>query len=252
MIPGSKYLLTPISYYLLIRNIRGKLMQTILIIEDDKDLRNGLGYDLESEGYHMVLSESGLRALEIIKRSQVDLVLLDINLPDINGFKLCQEIKKSGDILVIFLTACDMDKDQMKGFDLGADDYITKPFHTTLLRKRIAAVLRRYSKFTNSKVYSDGYLVLDFHNMLVKKENDEYHLTPTECKLLRIFTTNAGNVLTRQLLLEKLWDNEGNFVDEHALTVNINRLRNKLEDNNHKYIKTVYGMGYLWAGERFE
>lgn len=222
-------------------------MKIIMIVEDDYHLRVGLTFDLEAEGYQVISAGDVQDALLKLEKLEIDLIVLDVNLPDGNGYDLCAVIKQRRDIPVIFLTANDLVKDQVKGFELGAEDYITKPFSMTLFRKRIEAVLRRCSKQTVKKGYEDGFLSIDFEHLTAMKGNEIINFTPTEFKLLKVLTSNVGNVLTRQLLLEKLWDNEGNFVDEHALTVNINRLRNKIEDSNHKYIKTVYGIGYLFA-----
>ncbi len=224
-------------------------MQNILIVEDDKNINKGLCFDLTAEGYETLSAENGKMAIEILQSNQINLALLDVNLPDIDGFSLCEKIKRDYDIPVIFLTARDLEHEELLGFENGADDYITKPFSMPLLRKRIAVVLKRYNK-TSANEYSDGFLSIDFDKLIANKNGDIIMLTPTEYKLIKIFISNAGNVLTRKLLLEKMWDNDGNFVDEHALTVNINRLRNKLEDDKHKYIKTVYGIGYSWAGEK--
>lgn len=226
-------------------------MYTILLVEDDKGLRIGLSYDLEAEMYEVIAVEHGREALEVAMKSNIHLVLLDVNLPDINGFLLAKELKKIKDIPMVFLTACDLIQDQVKGFEVGADDYITKPFSNVLLRKRIQAVLKRCTSKAED-IYSDGFLTIHFNQMTIQKDSHSITLTPTEFKLLKILIANAGNIVTRQLILDKLWDNEGNFVDEHALTVNINRLRNKLETDTHKYIKTVYGLGYLWVGEKLD
>ncbi|MBE5962750.1 MAG: response regulator transcription factor [Lachnospiraceae bacterium] len=223
----------------------------VLVVEDDVALNAGLKFDLEAEGYEVSGVYQAKEALEMIKKEDVGLVILDVNLPDENGFSLCRKIRDQKQVPVIFLTACDLEADQMAGFDEGADDYITKPFSMPVLRKRVKAVLRRYEK-EKEHVYDDGFLVIDFQKMAARQNGESLPLTKTEYRLLKVLAANAGNVMTRELLLAKLWDNEGNFVDEHALTVNINRLRNKLEDSTHKYIKTVYGMGYVWAGERFE
>ncbi len=218
-------------------------MPTILIIEDDAALRNGLAFDLSAEGYKILSAKNGKTADELLEQP-VDIALLDVNLPDTDGFTLCREIKKRKNIPVIFLTCRDLETDELQGFDCGADDYVTKPFSMPLLRKRIAAVLRRNG---NSEIYSDGFLKIDFETYTAYAGEKNISFTPTEYKLLKIFISNGGNVLTRRILLEKLWDNENNFVDEHALTVNINRIRSKIEDDSHKYIKTVYGTGYIWT-----
>lgn len=222
-------------------------MTSILIVEDDISLNAGLCFDLTEEGYHTHSASNGADALALLASHNIHLVLLDINLPDADGFLLCQQIKKALDIPVIFLSARDLEPEQIHGFECGADDYITKPFSIPLLHKRIEAVLKRSGH--HNLIYSDGCLFIDFENYTAAKSNVPILFTPTEYKLLLIFTQNAGNVMTRKLLLEKLWDNDNNFVDEHALTVNINRLRSKLEDASHKYIKTVYGLGYSWIGD---
>lgn len=223
-------------------------MSNILIVEDDKGLNDGLVYDLQEEGYQVFSALTAFLALEIFKVQDVDLVLLDGNLPDSDGFTLCSQMKKLRDVPVIFLTARDLEKDEMRGFDCGADDYITKPFSMVLLHKRISAVLKRTDKTNMSKGYSDGFLTVDFDTTNVTLNGTPLALTPTEYKLIKLFIDNKGKVLTRQIILERLWDANGNFVDEHALTVNIGRLRGKLEKDGHKYIKTVYGMGYMWDG----
>ena len=225
-------------------------MKWILLIEDNEALLAGLRFDLEEEQYMVTAADSAQEAYRLVKQKEFDLILLDVNLPDENGFVLCQRIKQLKDIPIIFLTACDLERDEIKGFELGADDYITKPFSMTLLRKRISAVLRRYSVNNGSHIYNDGFLMFNFDTMSALKENIPLILTPTEYKLLKLFINNSGNVLTRQIILERLWDKDNNFVDEHTLTVNINRLRSKIEDDNHKYIRTIYGMGYQWIGEK--
>jgi len=225
-------------------------MYRILLVEDDKGLRIGLSYDLEADGYEVIAVGSGREALEKVKKMEIHLAILDVNLPDINGFVLGGEIKNINDVPIVFLTACDLIQDQVKGFEIGADDYITKPFSNVVLRKRIKAVLKRCSSNHFEDFYADGFLTIHFNQMTIQKKSENITLTPTEFKLLKVLVANAGNIVTRQLLLEKLWDNDGNFVDEHALTVNINRLRSKIETDSHKYIKTVYGLGYLWVGEK--
>lgn len=218
-------------------------MQTVLIAEDDDALRMGLALDLRKEGYRILEAASGEQALALAEEETVHLALLDVNLPGRDGFTLCRELKQRADIPVIFLTARDLEQDEIIGFEAGADDYITKPFRMGPVRKRISAVLRRSGPGLG---YSDGFLTIDFENGTVVRDGNTLRLTPTENKLLSVMVANSGKVMTRRLLLEKLWDNDGNFVDEHALTVNVNRLRGKLEDTAHKYIKTIHGMGYLW------
>lgn len=225
-------------------------MKKILIVEDNIALSTGLSFDLERESYKVDTVCSSGQAREAVRKTEFDLIVLDINLPDGSGFELCRWIKELRDIPLIFLTACDMEKDTIKGFELGADDYITKPFSVGIFRRRVAAVLKRCEKENMGNVYNDGYLMVNFDKLMVIRENKTFMLTSSEYRLMKIFVANSGKVLTRQILLQKLWDNDGNFVDEHALTVNVNRLRNKIENKGHKYIKTVYGMGYMWVGEK--
>lgn len=224
-------------------------MNRILIIEDDKALRLGLCFDLEEENYLVTSADTLQKARIILSEQKFDLIVLDVNLPDGDGLDFCKEIKEKLSVPIIFLTACDMETDELSGFEAGADDYVTKPFSTALLRKRISAVIRRYSDAASKNIYDDGFLSINFDNLGASRNGETIFLTPTEYKLIKIFTANKGRVLTRQLLLEKMWDNDGNFVDEHALTVNINRLRNKIENDKKEYIRTVYGIGYMWTGE---
>jgi len=225
-------------------------MQNILIVEDDVMLNSGLCYNLQLDQYKTVSAQNAAEALEQIKTDGFDLAVLDINLPDMDGFDLCKKIKAVHDIPVIFLTARDLESDVVKGFELGADDYITKPFSINIFRKKVAAILRRCGNQKGESIYSDGNLIIDFDKLTVAINGVSTILTSTESKLLKLFTANANTVLTRQMLLEKLWDNEGNFVDEHVLTVYINRLRGKIESDDRKYINTVYGMGYMWVGDK--
>ncbi len=225
-------------------------MTKILIVEEDKGLNDGLVYDLQEEGYEVFSAITASFALEVFKVQEIDLVLMDGNLPDSDGFTLCSQMKKMRDVPVIFLTARDLEQDELRGFDCGADDYITKPFHIALLHRRIQAVLKRADKAGSHKGYSDGVLTVDFDTAYAALNGIPLNLTPTEYKLMKLFIDNKGKVLTRQIILERLWDANGSFVDEHALTVNIGRLRGKIEKDGRKYIKTVYGMGYMWEGGR--
>lgn len=225
-------------------------MSKILVVEDDTMLNSGLCYNFELDNYKAVSVHDAATAMEKIKDETFDLIILDVNLPDEDGFELCQKIKAVQDIPVVFLTARDLEADVMAGFDLGADDYITKPFNINILRKKVAAVLKRSKKSVNQQLYVCGNLVINFDKLTTSVSDRPVVLTPTEYKILKIFTNNSDILLTRQVLLEKLYDADANFVDEHALTVNINRLRNKIETGERKYIRTVYGMGYIWAGDK--
>lgn len=220
------------------------------MVEDDVMLNSGLCYNLELDGYKAIPAQNSATALEKIQSESFDLIILDVNLPDGDGFKLCKKIKAVQDIPVVFLTARDLEADVMVGFELGADDYITKPFNINIFRKKVAAILKRSEKSANKNFYVCGDLVIDFDRLTASVKDEPIILTPIEYKILKIFTSNPDILLTRQVLNETLYDVDANFVDEHALTVNINRLRNKIETEDRKYIKTVYGMGYIWADDK--
>lgn len=225
-------------------------MEEILVIEDDELLNDGLCFHLQKNGYHAIPAYNLKQADSLVETKLWSLFLLDINFPDGSGLSFAKKIRRKSTVPIIFLTAQDMDEDMIQGFEAGADDYITKPFNIKIVMQRIQAILRRCKpKETNPTVLSFGDITIDFNTMQVKKQGVLLSLTPTELKLLFIFCKNRGKVLTRQLLLEKLWDQEGNFVDEHTLTINISRLRKKIESDSDTYIKTVYGMGYQWIKE---
>nr|WP_315022261.1 response regulator transcription factor [uncultured Aminipila sp.] len=226
-------------------------MNTILIIEDDQVLNKGLKYDLEAEGYQILSAFHMEEGKNIYCEKQIDLVVLDVNLPDGDGFDFCKWAKAQNEKApIIFLTARDLEKDAVKGYDLGAEDYVTKPFSVVLLRKKIAVILKRFENVESLPDYDDGFLSVSLGNMDVCKRQERVNLTPTEHKLLKIFLTNPRQLLTHDMLIEKVWDTDSLFMDKHALAVNINRVRNKIEDVEHTYISNVYGMGYQWAGEK--
>lgn len=219
-------------------------MKRILLIEDDRALNTGLTYALEAEGYRVYSARDMNRGRRLLQEKQADLLILDGNLPDGDGFQLCREVKAKRDMPVLLLTARGMDKDELDGFSAGADDYVKKPFSLPVLFKRIEAALRHYKG--GSMEYSDGFLHLDFGKLTAEKEGEALELTATEFKILSLLLADEKQVITKTMFLEKIWDCGGNFVDEHVVAVNINRLRSKIEDQDHKYIKTVYGIGYQW------
>lgn len=224
-------------------------MAKILVVEDDLALSAGLCFALDEAGHLTAAAYTCQKARQLLKTGQFDLVILDVNLPDGNGFDICRECKSSApERPVIFLTANDLERDELNGFDLGADDYITKPFSIQVLKRRVEAVLRRGT--AGSDCFDDGFLRLDFQSLTAARNGERLSITPNEYKLLRLLTANAGAVMTRRLLLEKLWDSGGNFIDDHTLTVTMNRLRAKIEDAGHTYIQTVRGMGYVWTGDQ--
>lgn len=225
---------------------RGDKMN-IFVLEDDEAIGIGLSYSLENEGYTVTLAKTVTSAKKIIKQTDFDLYILDLTLPDGNGYDICKLIKSRGDLPVIFLTAYDDEINVITGFDLGADDYISKPFRVRELMARIKSVLRRYSKDNaDGKVIIDD-LTINTNEAKVYIKGEEVILTAMEYRLLLSFINNRGVVLTRQKLLEDIWDVDGDFVNDNTLTVYIKRLRDKLESdpNNPRYIKTVRGMGYI-------
>lgn len=228
-------------------------MTEILVVEDDEILNEGLCYNLRQEGYDPFPAYNLKEAKSAFSSKEYALILLDVNFPEGDGYRFARLVRENSQVPVFFLTACDMDEDIMKGFDCGADDYMTKPFNVKILMQRIRAVLRRYQGKTEEKSgFRCGNLEIDMEGFVVKKSGKPLTLTPTEYKLLFKLCCNPNMVLTRRVLLEEIWDAQGNFVDEHALTVQMSRLKNKISDQEYTYIKTVYGMGYQWIGERHE
>lgn len=227
-------------------------MKNILIVEDDVMLNNGICFNLNVDGFKTQSAFTLEEAYVKFKSSKIDMIILDVNLPDGSGFDFCIKVRGTSSVPILFLTACDMELDIITGFKLGGDDYVTKPFNLSILRERILAIFRRFNVETNENtdlIIDD--MVFNFEKMTILKGGSNVTLTPTEYKILKMLLINKGQVLTRRVLMEELWDKDLNFVDEHALTVNINRLRAKLEDepSSPKYIKTVYGMGYIWSGD---
>lgn len=227
-------------------------MYNIMIVEDDKMLNQGMSFNFQMDGFKVISVFTLKEAEEKINTEEIDIILLDVNLPDGSGFEFCKKIRANYKNPIIFLTACDMELDIITGLRIGADDYVTKPFSINILRERVMAVLRRYGKGNETpKVIKINEFIFDFDKMTVKKNNESIVLAPTEYKVLKKLVTEKGQVLTRQALLEEIWEND-QYIEEHALTVNINRLRSKIEDNpsKPKYIKTVYGVGYTWVGDK--
>ncbi len=221
----------------------------LLVVEDDRPLNNTLCYNLSTAGYIVDAAMTKSAAAKFCEAQDYDLIVLDVNLPDGSGFDFCKEIKeRRPDTAVIFLTANDMESDMLKGFELGADDYVTKPFPISVFRKKVSALLARIQKQTGGDCYTDGTLSINFSELTATLAGESVIFTPMEYRLLKELVRNQQIVLTRQALLEKLWDADENFVDEHALTVAISRIRGKIEVDGLQYIKTVYGMGYMWIG----
>lgn len=224
----------------------------LFVLEDDAAIGMGLSYYLKNEGYDVTVAKNVKSAYEILNKETFSLYILDLTLPDGSGYDVCREIKKSGDFPVIFLTAYDDEVNVVMGLELGADDYISKPFRVKELLARIKSVLRRYSKDSPDGVVSVGSIKVNTNEAKVYKNGAEIILTAMEYKLLLIFINNRGKVLSRQRLLEDIWDVAGDFVNDNTLTVYIKRLRDKIEEDPAKpaVIKTVRGLGYIIDDEK--
>ena len=222
-------------------------MKQILLVEDDKTIVRGLSYSLRQEGYEVEACYDAVTSLRAIENHQFDLAILDLSLPDGNGYDICRAIKAKADTSVIFLTACDDESNVVMGLDMGADDYITKPFRLRELLSRIRTVLRRVGQGEQIKnEVTIGNITIYTKQAKVIKNNTEILLTALEYRLLLTLVGNKGQVLTRNQLLEGIWDIAGDFVNDNTLTVYIKRLREKIEDDpqNPIYIQTVRGFGY--------
>ena len=228
--------------------IEGK-NRLILIIEDEEDILELLEYTLQKEGYETIgFLNANENVKKVLDEEKIDLILMDRNLPNIEGTSFIKDLRSNGyQNPVIYVTAKDKSEDILDGFEAHADDYITKPFNITIFRKKVSAVLKRIKKAQDYNLYECGDLTIDFDRLAASIGGRPLILSPTEYKILKIFTGNPNILITRQSLLEKLYDVNADFVDEHALTVNINRLRNKIETDERKYVRTVYGMGYIWT-----
>ncbi|MEH7238690.1 response regulator transcription factor [Bacillus sp. JJ1562] len=223
----------------------------ILLVEDDKTIASGLDYSLTQDGYETIVCHNAKDAKKVIteKINGIGLCLFDLSLPDGSGYELCELVKKQSDKPVIFLTALDDEVNVVMGLDMGADDYITKPFRIRELLSRIKSVLRRYNKQTPTQpktIIDIDTLRINTLEGKVYKNGEEVLLTSLEYRLLLIFANHIGQILTRTQLLERIWDVAGDFVNDNTLTVYIKRLREKLEDEpqSPKIIKTIRGLGY--------
>lgn len=218
-------------------------MKKILLVEDSDSIILGLKYSLEQENFNVKVTKTEEDTKKIIETEDFDLILLDITLPDGNGFNICKFVKERKDIPIIFLTARDEETNVVMGLDLGADDYIIKPFRTRELISRINSVFRRYNKADiNSNIIKYKDIKIDMNQAKVYKGEQEIIFTSLEYKIVLMLFSNVNKLITRDELLEKIWDIAGNFVNDNTLTVYIKRIREKLEDEN--IIKTVRGLGY--------
>ena len=219
----------------------------ILVVEDDLSIAMGIEYSLGQEGYEVKVCGNVAEGKAYIENEVVDLCLLDLTLPDGSGYELCKVAKENRDIPVIFLTACDDEVNVVMGLDMGADDYVTKPFRIRELISRIKSVLRRHNKTDSKKsIFNYNNIRINTLEAKVYKNNKEVQLTALEYRLLLTFITHEGQALSRNQLLEGIWDIAGDFVNDNTVTVYIKRLRDKLEDDpgNPTFITTIRGIGY--------
>lgn len=223
----------------------------IFVLEDDAAIAMGLTYALQQEGYGTTHCKTVKEALKTIEQESFSLYILDLTLPDGSGYDVCKAIKEKGDLPVIFLTAYDEEVNVIMGFEMGADDYISKPFRVRELMARIKSVLRRYTKETSNGVIRLKDLQIRTAEAKVYRGTTEIPLTALEYRLLLILLNHRGQVLSRTQLLENIWDVAGDFVEDNTLTVYIKRLHNKIEETSGQteYIKTVRGMGYMIEDE---
>lgn len=222
-------------------------MVKLLLLEDDVALNHGISLSLKGNDCEIIQCFTVAEAKSQLKKQLFDLILLDVNLPDGNGFDLCKEIRQTSRTPIIFLTANDLEIDIVTGLELGGDDYITKPFSLMVLRARVSALLRRMSEDTTTHILKIDQYKFDFEHLEFFNGEEKVQLSLTEQKLLKVLIQHKGLTLPRATLVDKIWSDEGEFVDENALSVTINRLRKKLNAND--YIKTVYGIGYTWSVE---
>ena len=223
-------------------------MQKILLLEDDITLGSGIRLALQSPSVQITLCRTLAQSRGAVADNSYDLLILDINLPDGSGLELLEQVRKTSHVPVILLTANDLEMDVVTGLESGADDYITKPFSLAILRARVNAQLRRSIPVKTSCIEIDRFQ-FDFDRMEFRKDGQAIELSKTEQKLLRILIENRGQTLSRGMLVDKIWTDGAEFVDENALSVTVKRLRSKLEDtpSSPRYLKTVYGIGYTWA-----
>ena len=224
----------------------------IQIVEDDRSLSDGIEITLTDgeNTFHKEYTIADAKAGFSKYGDNLVLIILDINLPDGIGYDYLKYVRETSNVPVLILTANDMEMDEVKGLTMGADDFLTKPFSLAVLRARVNALIRRSKisapeKPENNLVYELDDMVFDFEKLIFKKGDTELFLSTNEQKLLKVFLDNKGRILTRDMLIDRLWGNDGEFVDENALSVSINRLRGKIDtDKESKHINTVYGQGY--------
>ena len=225
-------------------------MSKLLLLEDDLSLVNGLSFALKKQGFDLDIARTVREAKACWVEGKYDLLVLDVSLPDGSGFDVCRKVRAVSQVPILFLTASDEEINMIMGLDMGGDDYITKPFKLGVLMSRINALLRRARAFAaeDTMLSSNGIQVLLLRGE-VRKNGERLELTAAEYKLLCLFMRNPNVVLTKEQILDRLWDCEGNYIDSSTLTVYMRRLRMKVEDDpgNPRMLVTVRGLGYKWS-----
>ena len=226
-------------------------MSRLLLLEDDQSLIYGLSFSFKKQGFNADIARTISEALDLWAKNKYELLILDVSLPDGSGFEFCRKVRENSDVPIIFLTASDEETSVIMGLDIGGDDYITKPFKLSILISRINALLRRTEtykyKYNSQEVESNGIKIHLLEGIAYKNEN-ALDLTSGEYKLLCFLMENPNIILSKDQILEKLWDINGNYIDNYSVTVYIRRLRVKIEDNpsHPKMIQTIRGLGYKW------
>lgn len=218
-------------------------MKQILLLEDEENLNKGISFKLSKEGYQVFQSYTIADAKSIFDSEKIDLVICDITLPDGNGLEFGEYIRSKSNVILIYLTAMDQEIDIVNGYDTGADDYITKPFSVNILTSKVNAFMRRLVD-SDEDIYISGDIEVSIKDMQVKKAGTIIPLSKTELQLLIHLLENAGHILSKENILQYIWGNDGQFVDDNTVTVNISRLKNKLNTEN---IENVRGLGYIWT-----
>ncbi|MGL5718615.1 MAG: response regulator transcription factor [Paraclostridium sp.] len=223
-------------------------MGKILLLEDDKSLNRGISFKLKKEGYEVYTAFNIKEAIDIFESNELDLIISDVGLPDGSGFGFCEDIRKISNVHVIMLTALDQEVDIVTGYEVGADDYITKPFSLLVLISKVNAVMKRIGNQSSESLICCEDLSFNYLESKIIKSGNETLLSKNEGKLLRYLMENCCQTVTKDQLIEALWDIDGNFVDENTVAVNIRRLRQKVEDNpsTPQYIKNIRGIGYTF------
>lgn len=220
----------------------------ILIIEDDEDLREGLAFSFLGDGYEVLDVGTKRAGLKEIEKNRYDIVLLDCNLPDGTGFELCKEVRGFSSIPIIMLTARDTEMDEIKALEMGVNDYLSKPFSLGVLKARMKRILQEKTKL---ETITSGSVVIDQNTCKVSKRGEEIQLSKLEYRLLLYLIENKNHILSKEQILDQIWDSDGRFVDNNTVAVGISRLRTKIEDDpSHPlWIRTIHGIGYIWKEE---